>query len=259
MKAQQRSNGNRRISRLGLVLALTGFIFLGLSSTPRAEAQTSGPLSQYKDNVHLIYIVARYSVPTGTVLVLDGATTATAIRSMRGETFYLIEKDHVDPQYFYRERQVPTGTFLSFVFFVDKFDLVSLLRGSSGDPFEVFKVSDHYAVLRELRTRNLPDVEIASDPQESESAIILLSKGRDNPPTFTETPITISQAPADSRLFFIALAQTEEQDTHGAPVFVQREGAWRLAGIRVAHGRSTQADQSAVAKLPSLDELTSKP
>ncbi|MBI1742808.1 hypothetical protein HYR54_07035 [Candidatus Acetothermia bacterium] len=248
----------------GCVPVLVGLICVGLFVPGGTQAQMGGPLAKFKDNVHQLHIVARYlaTLPNGSVgqSNIVQTVTAIAVRSQPGQTYWLIEKDHVDPQFYYRERRVSQGTAISFIFFVDNFDIVALIQGGSGDPIEVFKVTDHYAVLRDTRGRAVPDAVIATDPQENESAVIALPQGGGvaRLPTFRETETQIVQAPADAALFYIKFAQKDDELTHGAPVFVQRDGEWRLVGIRVVHGRATQPDQSAVAKLPPLEELVTK-
>ncbi len=224
-----------------------------------APAQGTGPLNQYKDNIHQLHLVAQYFTGSGQANIIQTITTI-AVRSRGSETFWLIEKDHVDPAYYYRERRVPVGTPITFFFFIDVFDIIKLLQGQGGDPLEIFKLTDHYAVLRESRGRSIPDTVTVPDPQINEAAIIILpTRVRlTAPTTYSELSTQILQVPAESSIFFMGFALKDDDSTHGAPVFVKREGEWRLVGVRVVHERSTTPDQSAVAKVPSLDELTTK-
>lgn len=231
-----------------------------LLSVSGGQAQQDGPLAQFKENVHQMHIVARYSTSVGGTPIQANViqtVTAVAVRSTASETIWLTEKEHVDPEYFYQQRNVPRGTPIEFLVFVDTVDLAKLIQGGSGEPFEIARMTDHYAVLRELRPRSVPELPTAADPRQDESAVLALPRGGGitSVPVFTETPTPIVEVPGDSPLFFIAFPEKDGEPTHGAPVFVQRDGMWKLAGIRVTHGRSTQPDRSAVAKLPPLEEL----
>lgn len=242
---------------IGLAVLVSAFV-IGL---PNGQAQQAGPLAQFKENVRQMHIIAHYSTSLGGVRVqmnLMQTVTAVAVRSAGSETLWLTEKEHLDPEFFYQQRNVPRGTSIRFLIFVDTVDLVKVIQGGSGEPFEVARMTDHYAVLRELRPRNIPELPTASDPRTDETAIIALPQGGGltSVPTFVENATTIVEVPEGSPLFFIAFPERDDEATHGAPVFVQRDGAWRLAGIRVTHGRSPQPDRiSAVAKLPPLDAL----
>jgi len=224
-----------------------------LLSVSGGQAQQDGPLAQFKENVHQMHIIARYSTSAGGISIQVNTVqtvTAVAVRSTDSETIWLIEKEHVDPEYI----QQPN---VKFLIFVDTVDLVKVIQGGQGEPFEVARMTDHYAVLRELRPRSIPELPIAVDPRQDEPATLVLPQGGGltSVPVFTETPTTIVEVPEGSPLFFIAFPEKDGQQTHGAPVFVQRDGVWKLAGIRVAHGRSPQADRSAVTKLPPLEAL----
>lgn len=240
-----------------------GLIVLTLAlvtSFSSGQAQQAGPLAQFKENVHQVHIIARYSTSVGGIPVQANVVqtvTAVALRSTTLETLWLTEREHLDPEYFYRERNVPRGTVIQFLVFVDTVDLVRVIQGGQGEPFEIARTTDHYAVLRELRSRNIPELPIVSDPHQDEPAVIALPRGGGitSVPTFVETATTIVEVPEGSPLFFIAFPERDGESTHGAPVFIQRDGAWQLAGIRVAHGRSPQPDRSAVTKLPTLDAL----
>lgn len=246
--------------RCGWALGLVVLVWTFLIGFPEGQAQQAGPLGQFKENVRQMHIVARYATSVGGIPVQANVVqtvTAVAVRSAQSETLWLTEKEHLDPEYFYQQRNVPRGTPISFLIFVDTVDLVRVIQGGQGEPFEVARMTDHYVVLRELRSRNIPELPIASDPRQGESAVIALPKGGGitSVPTFVETATTIIEAPEGSPLFFIAFPEKDGEATHGVPVFVQRDGAWRLAGIRVTHGRSPQPDRSAVAKLPPLEAL----
>lgn len=245
----------RRYGRyFGLVILVSALVM------SVGQAQQAGPLAQFKENVHQMHIVARYSTSVGGIPIQANVVqtvAAVAVRSAASETIWLIEKEHVDPEFFYQQRNVPRGTPIAFLIFVDTVDLVRVIQGGQGEPFEVARMTDHYAVLRELRSRNIPELPIATDPRQDEAAVITLPRGGGitSVPTFAETTTTIVEVPEGSPLFFIAFPERDGEATHGAPVFVQRDGAWKLAGIRVAHGRSPQPDRSAVTKLPTLDAL----
>lgn len=233
-------------------------VLLGFSS---GQAQQAGPLAQFKENVHQMHIIARYFTSVGGIRVQANVVqtvTAVAVQSTASETIWLIEKEHVDPEFFYQQRNVPRGTPISFLIFVDTVDLVKVIQGGQGEPFEVARMTDYYAVLRELRSRSIPELTTAVDPRQDEAAVIELPQGGGitSVPTFVETTTTIVEVPEGSPLFFIAFPERDGEATHGAPVFVQRDGTWKLAGIRVTHGRSPQPDRiSAVTKLPTLDAL----
>lgn len=193
--------------------------------------------------------------------VVIQTVTAVAVKSADEVTYWVVENDHVDPELFYRERNVPRGTPIQFEFFVDiiRNFPVALLNPGGGDPIQTFKLTDHYAVLRENRARPIPELPIATDLQEGESVTVALLQGGGltQVGSFTETTTQITQLPPEAPLFFINWPQKDIESTHGAPVFAQREGKWLLAGIRVAHNRSTRSDWSAVARLPKLEDLIS--
>lgn len=244
------------MARILSLLALT-VLALGILN---GEAQPTGPLTQFADNVRQMHIVARYLSIIGTIQAqvnVIQTVTAVAVRSPGSETFWLVERDHVDPEFFYRQRNVPRGSTISFFFFLDTVNVALLIQGTPTTPFEVFKMSQHYAVVRESRGRLLREIPIATDPQVGESAIIALPQGGDvvNIPKFVETPTTILEVPSGDGLFSIVFTGDDSENNHGAPIFVQREGAWKLAGIRVSHGRNRQPERSAAARLPTIEEL----
>ncbi len=245
---------SRLISLSLLMVLAVVLVFSG------GQAQQAGPLAQFKENVRQMHIIARYSTSVGGTPIQANViqtVTAVAVRATASETLWLTEKEHLDPEYFYQQRNVPRGTPISFLIFVDTVDLVRVIQGGQGEPFEVARMTDHYAVLRELRPRSIPELPTAVDLRPDTPAIIALPRGGGitSVPTFVETETTIVEAQGGSPLFFIAFPERDGEQTHGAPVFVQRDGAWRLAGIRVAHGRSPRPDWSAVAWLPSLEAL----
>ena len=108
------------------ILALTSLALVCLSLW--APAQESGPLNQYKDNIHQLHLVAQYFIGSSQSNLIQ-TITAIAVRSRESETFWLIEKDHVDPSFYYRERRVPEGTSITFYFFIDVFDIIKLIQG----------------------------------------------------------------------------------------------------------------------------------
>lgn len=241
------------------LLSLFAVTLLALGAL-NGGAQPTGPLAQFSENVRQMHIVARYLATVGTITAqvnVIQTVTAVAVRSPGSETFWLIERDHVDPTFFYRQRNVPPGTSITFFFFLDTVNIAALIQGTPTTPFEVFKMSQHYAVVRESRGRLLREIPIATDPQVGESAVIALPQGGDvvNIPKFVETPTTILEVPPTGGLFVIAFTGDDSENTHGAPIFVQREGAWKLAGIRVSHGRNRQPERSAAAQLPPIEEL----
>lgn len=244
-----------RYSVLAVFLVLAAMV----GASP-GRAQQDGPLAQFRENVHQMHIIASYftTTPFGRIHVLLAQTvTAVAVRSTATETFWVAEREHLDPEFFY-QRNVPPGTPLNFYIFVDIADIAGIIQGKTkGDPIEVFKMSEHYAVLKEARSRAIPEMPITGDPRQDEPAVIAWPQdgGLTGVPTFVEKSTTIVEAPEGAPLFFIAFSEKDDERTHGIPVFVQRDGLWKLAGIRVAHGRSTQADRSAAAKLPPVEEL----
>ncbi len=248
------------LQRYGWSISLAVLVLALVIGFPDGQAQQAGPLAQFKENVRQMHIIARYFTSVGGIRVQANVVqtvTAVAVRSTASETIWLIEKEHVDPEFFYQQRNAPRGTSISFLIFVDTVDLVKVIQGGQGEPFEVARMTDHYAVLRELRPRSIPELPIATDPRQDEAAVIALPQGGGitSVPTFVETATTIVEVSEGSPLFFIAFPEKDGEATHGAPVFVQRDDAWKLAGIRVTHGRSPQPDRSAVTKLPTLDAL----
>ncbi len=252
---------SRRLS--SFFLLVMSLVLAVMMSASQSRAQQDGPLAQFKENVHQMHIIASYFTisPFGRVQVLLAQTvTAVAVRSTATETFWVTEREHLDPEFFY-QRNVPPGTPLNFYIFVDIADIAGIIQGKKGDPIEVWKMSEHYAVLKEAKSRAISEIPIAVDPRQDESAVIALPQGGGltSIPTFVERTTHIVEVREDAQLFFIAFSEKDDERTHGIPIFVQRDGLWKLAGIRVAHGRSTQSDRSAAAKFPSLEELLKIP
>lgn len=240
-----------RIALALLVLVLTVSFFGG-------QAQ-QGPLAQFKENVRQMHIVARFPLVPGIPLriALVQTVTAVALHSRFGETLWITEREHIDPDYIYQKLNLSADVEIEFFIFVDTLDLAKLQERKPGDPFEVVSLTEHHAVIKELRFRPVPDLTITFDLKQGEPAVIALPEGGtiNSVPAFVERPVTITEISGSSSLFFIPFPDPDDERTHGAPVFVQRDGAWKLAGIRVAHGRSQRPGVSAVANLSAIEPL----
>lgn len=246
--------------RLGWLVFLLACL---LQTTGLVTGTQAGPLSQWADNVHKLHIAARYrSTAAGRpiIAVILQTVVATAVKSDSSVTYWVIEPEHVDPEFFYRERHVPRGTPIKFQFFIDTFRPEAVVDPNAGDPVSVARLEQNYALLREARARDIPEAAIASPLQAGEEvSIIGLAEWDFTHPAALEER-TAHVVRAGTPLAFIDLPLEEEaEDEHGEPVFALRDGSWQLAGIRVDHGRSPRPDWGAVAQLPPLSDLIPPP
>ena len=239
---------------------------LGMGQANQALGQSTGPLAQFQQNVHQLHIIARYNTIAGGTRIqvnLIQTVTGVAVKSTGQATFWLIEPQHVDPEFFYQEDhppRIPRGTPIQFLIFVDALNVSALAGGGSGN-LVIVQRTENYALLKELSGRSLPELPIVTQVNVGESVVTALLTKTDllGPGRFEEKPAQIVDV--QEKLFFISPAldpNNSEDEIHGAPIFIQREGSWKLAGIFIDHGRSPQRDRSAVARLPELDQLIPK-
>ncbi|OGF57178.1 MAG: hypothetical protein A2Z21_03230 [Candidatus Fraserbacteria bacterium RBG_16_55_9] len=245
-----------------IVLFLIGI--LGVGQVNQALGQATGPLAQFQQNVHQLHIVARYfGAVSGTRYQANVIQTVTgvALKSTSQATFWLIEPEHVDSEFFYRERNVPRGTPIQFFYFVDVINIQTLVSASPGTPVLIIQRTENYVVMKETLGRSIPELALAAQVSAGEPVVaaLLNQQGLTDPGRFQERAAKITEV--QDKLFFIDqdLGSIVKNDgLHGAPIFVQHDGSWKLAGIFVDHGRSSRPNQSAVARLPELEQLIPK-
>lgn len=245
--------------RCGWSFGLAILILALVLGFPDGQAQPTGPLAQFKENARQMHIVARFPLVPGIPLrvALVQTVTAVALRSRPGETLWITEREHIDPDYIYQKLNLSGDIEIEFFIFIDTLDPARLQERRPGELFEVVSLTNHHAVIKELRSRSVPDLPITLDPKPGEAAVIAPPEGGaiNSAPVFVERPVTITEVSAGNQLFFIPFPDPDDERTHGAPVFVQRDGVWKLAGIRVAHGRSQKPGVSAVANLSAIEPL----
>jgi hypothetical protein len=252
--------------RTGLALLfLVGVLVLGTGQpTVEVWGQGAGPLTQYAQNVHQWHIIARYfTTANGTRVQVNlvQTVTATAVKSTERATFWLIEPQHIDPQFFYdpdNPPSVPRGTPIQFFYFVDTINPSALVSPSPGVPVDVVRRTSTYALLRENRGRGVRELPIATEINSGDSVVVAVLRGSSlmSPGRFEERQAKITSV--QQNVFFIDLNLGEmsgNSSVHGAPVFVRQGGAWKLAGIFLAHVTSSRRGESAIARLPVLDAL----
>ncbi len=250
---------------VGLGLWVGMALLLG-SGGPPVWGQGSGPLAQYAQNVRQWHIVARYYSTAGTTRVqvnLVQTVTGTAVKGGSSGGFWLIEQHHINPEFFYDPEEppdVPRGTPITFHYFLDRLD-VNALIGGTGVPMKVLRRTSTYALLQEQRRRQVREIPIATDVQVGESVVVvaLVDPELTSPGRFEERTARVTGV--QERFFTVDVdldAIVGNSAVHGAPAFVRRGGQWQLAGIFVSHGLSPRAGESAIARLPALDELIPK-
>ena len=246
-----------------VVGVMLGIALLTADWEPSALGQGAGPLVQYGQNVRQWHIVARYYTMAGSTRVqvnLVQTVTGTAIKGSSTAGFWLIEQHHINPEFFYNPDNppdIPRGTPISFHYFIDTIDVNALVRGT-GVPVEVVRRTTTYALLEEKRRRQVNEMPIATSIQVGDAVVVavLVNSSLTKPGRFEERSARVTSV--QEGLFTIDLNLEEvsgNSAVHGAPVFVRRGGQWQLAGIFVDHDFSPRPGESAIARLPSLDEL----
>lgn len=250
---------------LGLTLALLLWPFSEGANGQTAFAQGTGPLAQYGRNIHQWHIVARYYVTTssGQRVQVNGiqTVTATAVKSTPDATFWLVEPQEIDPAFYYNQAtppNVPRGTPIQFFYFVDTINPSALVSSSPGVAMKVIRRTPTYALLQEKRGRGVPELPIATEvkPGDAVVVVVLTKSSFMSPGRFQERSAKVTSVQA--KLFTIDLnlgKLAANSQVYGAPAFVQREGKWKLAGIFVDHGASPRSGESAIARLPALNQL----
>ncbi len=253
------------VVRAGLLLGVA-FLLLGPGEGPlEVWGQGSGPLAQYAQNVRQWHIVARYYSTVGTTRVQVNfiqTVTGTAVKGTSSAGFWLIEQHHINPEFFYSSEEppnVPSGTPITFHYFIDRLDVNALARGT-GVPVKVLRRTPTYAVLQEQRRRLVRAIPIATDVEVGESVVVavLVEPDLTRPGRFEERTARVTSVQQGFFTIDVDLdAIVGNSAVHGAPVFVRRGGQWQLAGIFVSHGLNPRAGEgeSAIARLPSLNKL----
>jgi hypothetical protein len=255
----------RQLGTWGVMLFLLGAISWDQAPVVLGQGQSVSPLSQFAQNIRQLHIVARYFTTAGGTQIqvnLIQTVTGVAIKSTDKDTFWLIEPHHINPEFYYQRQapRIPPGTPIQFLFFLDSLD-VGALVGGGGTFVNVVKRTENYALLKEARARSVPELPIITSLSAGEPVVaaLLTQTNLTAPGQFTEQPAKIVEI--GEQLFFIDLAidpRGENDRLHGAPIFVQRDGSWKLAGIFIDHGKSPNPNWSAVARLPELDQLVPK-
>lgn len=255
--------GGRSWTVAVVVGAILGIALLPAEWEPSAQGQGAGPLALYAQNVRQWHIVARYhTLVEGRRIQVNlvQTVTGTAVKGSSTAGFWLIEQHHINPEFFYNSDtppNVPRGTPISFHYFLDTIDINALVRGT-GVPVEVVRRTSTYALLEEKRRRQVNEIPIASGVQVGDTVVVavLVDSSLTRPGRFEERSARVTSVQEG---FFTIDLDLEEISgntaVHGAPAFVRREGGWQLAGIFVAHGFSPRPGESALARLPSLEEL----
>ncbi|GEM_PF-3561153 len=249
-----------------VVGVMLGIALLTADRQPSALGQGAGPLAQYDPNVRQWHIVARYyTLVNGTRVQVNlvQTVTGTAIRGSSTAGFWLIEQHHINPEFFYDPENppdVPRGTPISFHYFLDTIDVNALVRGT-GVPIEVVRRTSTYALLEEKRRRQVNEIPIAQSVEVGDTVVVavLVDSALTRPGRFEERSARVTSVREGFFTVDLDLKEVSGNTAvHGAPVFVRRDGQWQLAGIFVAHDVRTRPGESAIARLPSLDELIPK-
>jgi hypothetical protein len=217
-----------------LVLVLLGW----------SVAAQSSLTEQFKNNLATVVTKATLQSSLFNITVTKKGV-AFAVRSTATETLWLTELENVEPI-----KVEVQGT--------QEQPQVEIRLEGQNQLLVVDRRFEHFVVLREPRGRQITPVLSGASVRVGD-AVTILTFGAQGP---SAQEATVTQLDAARGLFAVSVLLDREFDqwasTHGAPIFIVRDGQVRLVGLYVGHERAKAYNDKgwgAGALLPDLEQL----
>jgi hypothetical protein len=207
-----------------------------------SAAAQSSLTDQFKNN--LATVVARASLQSQFAsITVTKEGVAFAVKSTPTETFWLTELENAEPLKVTGTQEAPT--------------VEIRLKGQSR-PLEVARRFEHFVVLREPARRQIASVQSETSVKVGDT-VTILTFGEQGP---SAQQASVMQLDLSRGLFAVSVLLDREfgqwASTHGAPIFVVRDGQPKLVGLYVGHERAKAFNDKgwgAGTLVPDLEQL----